>query len=42
MNFKSFLKDKKDYNAMYVIINQLDKYAYLIFCYKMTIAKDMT
>jgi hypothetical protein len=42
MNFKSFLKDKKDYNAVYIVINQLNKYAYLILCYKITIAKNIT
>ena len=41
MNFKSFPKDKKGYDAVYVIINQLEKHAYLISCYKTTTAKDM-
>jgi len=41
MNFKSFLKDKKDYNAVYIIINHFEKCAYLIFCHKIIIIKDM-
>jgi hypothetical protein len=41
MNFKLFLKDKKDYNAVYIIINQFNKHAYLILYYKMIIIKNI-
>jgi transposase InsO family protein len=41
MDFKSFPKDKKGYDAVYVVIDRLGKRAYSIPCYKTTTAKDM-
>jgi transposase InsO family protein len=41
MDFKSFPKDKKGYNAVYVVIDRLGKRAYSIPCHKTTTAKDM-
>jgi transposase InsO family protein len=41
MDFKSFPKDKKGYNAVFVIIDRLSKRAYSVPCHKTTTAKDM-
>ena len=41
MDFKSFPKDKKGYDTVYVIIDRLGKRAYSIPCHKTTTAKDM-
>ena len=41
MDFKSFPKDKKGYDAVYIIINRLDKRIYSIPCYKITTVKDI-
>jgi len=41
MDFKSFPKDKKGYDAVYVVIDRLGKRAYSIPCHKTTTAKDM-
>ena len=42
MNFKLFLKNKKDYDIIYVIINRLNKCAYLISYHKTITAKNIT
>jgi transposase InsO family protein len=41
MDFKSFPKDKKGYDTVYVVIDRLSKRAYSIPCHKTTTAKDM-
>jgi hypothetical protein len=41
MDFKLFSKNKKDYNVIYIIINQFNKRVYLIFYYKMIIIKNI-
>ena len=41
MNFKIFLKDKKGYDIVYVVINRLGKRAYSIPYYKTTTVKDI-
>jgi hypothetical protein len=42
MDFKSFSKNKKDYDAVYVVIDRLEKRAYSIPCHKTITAKNMT
>jgi len=42
MDFKSFSKDKKGYDAVYVVTNHLEKRAYSIPCHKTITAKNMT
>ena len=41
MDFKSFPKDKKGYDAVYIVIDRLSKRVYSIPCHKTTTAKDM-
>jgi hypothetical protein len=41
MDFKSFLKNKYGYNAIYIVIDRLSKQSISIPCYKTTMAKDI-
>jgi hypothetical protein len=39
MDFKSFPKNKKGFDNVFVVIDKLSKQAILIFCYKIITAK---
>jgi hypothetical protein len=41
MDYKSFPKDKRGYDTLWVVINRLSKQAISIPCYKTATAQDM-
>ena len=41
MDFKSFPKDKKGYDAVWVVVDRLSKQAILVPCYKTVTAEQL-
>ena len=41
MDFKSFPKNKQNYDSLWVVINRLSKQAVSIPCFKTAMARDM-